>query len=150
MAASVYCTVRDYKNQTSIVTVDLPKTATLAKAKSLAEWVQKHSCGEVIGYGMCQSDVLEGGSVTAGKYDRVAQKLAFLFSMKSGASKRFSIPAPIDADVDTDQEGSSDLAEDVNDLLQKTLGAVSERMRFNGSPLLSKKPRNLKTKKTGV
>lgn len=150
MGASVYCTVRDYKNQTSIVTVDLPKTATMAKAKALADFIKDHTCAKVLGYGISQSETVNEDKVVAGKYDRVAQKLVFGFSTKAGASKRFSIPAPIDGDVDADQEGTSDLAEDVNDLLQKTLGSVSERMRFNGAYMLSKKPRNLKTEKTGV
>ena len=150
MSGSVFCTVRDYKGQTSIVTVDLPKGATLAKGKALAEWISKHTCAKVLGYGVTQGETVDDGKITAGKYDRVAQKLTFLYSTKSGASKRFSIPAPLDADVDVDQEGTSDMAEDVNDLLQKTLGAVSERMRFNGAALLSKKPKTLKTTKTGV
>ena len=150
MGMSIYCTVRDYKGKTGNVTVDLPKGATMAKAKALADFIEKHSAAKVLGWGLNQNETKETGKITAGKYDRIEQKLVFLFSTKAGSSKRFSIPAPIDADVDVDQEGSSDMAEDVNDLLQKTLGAVPERMRFNGAGLVSKLPKIRKTEKTGV
>ena len=149
MGASVSCTLRDYKGKSSIVTVDVTGTPTLAKAKSLAEFLKTHSGAKVINYGTSQNETVEDDSVEAGKYDRVEQKLVFLFSEKDGSSRRFSIPAPLDGDVDVDQEGSSDMAEDINDLL-KTLGATRENMRFNGSGLVSKLPKIRKVEKTGV
>ena len=149
MGASVSCTLRDYKGKTSIVSVDVTGTPTLTKAKALADFMTTHSDAQVIGYGASQNATVENDQCDAGKYDRVEQKLTFLFSQKSGASRRFTIPAPRDEDVDTDQEGSSDLAEDINDLL-KTLGATRENMRFNGAGLVSKMPKVRKVVKTGV
>lgn len=149
MGASVSCTLRDFKGKTSIVTVDVTGTPTLSKAKSLADFLITHSDAQVIGYGTSQNATVENDECDAGKYDRVEQKLVFLFSEKDGGSRRFSIPAPRDEDVDVDQEGSSDLAEDINDLL-KTLGATRENMRFNGSGLVSKLPKIRKVVKTGV
>ena len=149
MGASVSCTLRDYKGKSSIVTVDVTGTPTLTKAKALAEFLQTHSDAQVIGYGCSQNATVEDDQCDAGKYDRVEQKLVFLFSEKDGGSRRFSIPAPRDEDVDVDQEGSSDLAEDINDLL-KSLGATRENMRFNGSGLVSKIPSVRKVVKTGV
>lgn len=149
MGASVSCTLRDYKGKTSIVTVDVTGTPTLAKAKTLADFLTTHSDAQVIGYNCSQSATVENDECDQGKYDRVEQKLVFLFSEKSGSSRRFSIPAPRDEDVDIDQEGSSDLAEDINDLL-KTLGATKENMRFNGAGLVSKMPSVRKVVKTGV
>lgn len=149
MGASVSCTLRDYKGKVSIVTVDVTGTPTLAKAKSLADFLITHSDAQVIGYGSSQNATVENDTCDAGKYDRVEQKLVFLFSEKDGSSRRFSIPAPKDEDVDVDQEGSSDLAEDINDLL-KTLGATRENMRFNGAGLVSKMPKVRKVVKTGI
>lgn len=149
MGACVSCTLRDYKGKSSIVTVDVTGTPTLAKAKSLADFLSTHSDAQVIGYGVSLNATVENDSCDAGKYDRVEQKLVFLFSEKDGSSRRFSIPAPRDEDVDVDQEGSSDVAEDINDLL-KTLGATKENMRFNGAGLVSKLPKIRKTQKTGV
>lgn len=149
MGASVSCTVRDYKGRSAIVTVDVTGTPTLSKAKALADFIQTHSDAKVIGYGISQNVTVENDSCDAGKYDRVYQKLVFLFSEKNGTSRRFSIPAPRDEDVDVDQEGSADVAEDINDLL-KTLGATKENMRFNGSGLVSKMPKDRKVEKTGV
>lgn len=149
MGASVSCTLRDYKGKTSIVTVDVTGTPSLAKAKKLCEFLETHSDAQVIGYGCSQSATIEDDKCNSGKYDRVEQKMVYLFSEKSGASRRFSVPAPRDEDVDVDQEGNSDVAEDINDLL-KTLGATKENMRFNGSGLVSKVPRVRKVVKTGV
>ena len=149
MGASISCTVRDYKGKSATVSVDVTGTPTLANAKKLADFVKTHSDAAVIGYGCSQSATVEDDSCNSGDYDRVEQKLVFLFSEKSGSSRRFSIPAPRDEDVDTDQEGSSDLAEDINDLL-KSLGATKENMRFNGAGLTSKLPKMRKTQKTGV
>lgn len=149
MGASLSCTLRDYKGTSSIVTVDVTGTPTLAKAKTLADFLTTHSDAQVIGYGASQTATVENDECDAGKYDRVYQKLVFLFSEKSGKSRRFSVPAPRDEDVDVDQEGSSDMAEDINDLL-KSLGATKENMRFNGAGLVSKMPKNRKTVKTGV
>ena len=149
MAGSIYCTVRDYKSKQGIVLIDRLTSPTLANAKKLADFIMTHSDAKVIGYGTCQSATVENDECDAGKYDRVEQKLTFLFSEKNGSSRRFSIPAPRDEDVDTDQEGSSDLAEDINDLL-KTVGATKENMRFNGAGLISKMPKIRKTTKTGV
>lgn len=149
MGASVSCTLRDYKGKSSIVTVDVTGTPTLAKAKTLADFLKTHSDAAVVGYGCSLSATVEDDSCDKGDYDRVEQKLVFLFSEKSGASRRFSIPAPRDEDVDVDQEGSSDLAKDINDLL-KSLGATRENMRFNGAGLTSKLPKQRKTTKTGV
>ncbi len=149
MGASVSCTLRDYKGKSSIVTVDVTGTPTLAKAKSLADFLTTHSDAQVIGYGISLNATVENDQCDAGKYDRVEQKLVFLFSEKDGGSRRFSIPAPRDEDVDVDQEGSSDVAEDINDLL-KSLGATKENMRFNGAGLVSKMPKIRKTVKTGV
>ncbi len=149
MGANVSCTLRDYKGKSSIVTVDVTGTPTLAKAKSLADFLTTHSDAQVIGYGISLNATVENDQCDAGKYDRVEQKLVFLFSEKDGGSRRFSIPAPRDEDVDVDQEGSSDVAEDINDLL-KSLGATKENMRFNGAGLVSKMPKIRKTVKTGV
>lgn len=149
MGASVSCTLRDYKGKASIVTVDVTGTPTMTKAKSLADFLTTHSDAQVIGYGISQSATVENDQCDAGKYDRVEQKLVFLFSDKNGSARRFSVPAPRDEDVDVDQEGSSDLAEDINDLL-KSVGATKENMRFNGAGLVSKMPKMRKTVKTGV
>ena len=149
MAGSISCTVRDYKNRQGIIVIDRLTSPTLANAKKLADFIMTHSDAKVIGYGMSQTAIVENDECNAGKYDRVEQKLTFLFSEKNGSSRRFSIPAPRDEDVDADQEGSSDLAEDVNDLL-KTVGATKENMRFNGAGLISKMPKIRKTTKTGV
>lgn len=148
MGASLSCTLRDYKGKTSVVSVDVT-TPSMANAKKLADFLTTHSDAQVIGYGMSNNATVENDECDAGKYDRVEQKLVFLFSEKSGASRRFSIPAPRDEDVDVDQEGSSDVAEDINDLL-KTIGATKEKMRFNGAGLVSKLPKVRKTVKTGV
>jgi hypothetical protein len=149
MGASVSCTLRDYKGKSSIVTVDVTGTPTLAKAKALADFLKTHSDAKVIGYGISQNATVEDDQCDAGKYDRVEQKLVFLFSEKDGSSRRFSIPAPRDEDVDVDQEGDSDVAEDINDLL-KSIGATKENMRFNGAGLTSKMPKSRKVEKTGV
>ena len=149
MGASVSCTLRDYKGKSSIVTVDVAGTPTMGKAKALADFLTTHSDAKVTGYGIAMNATVENDSVNAGKYDRVEQKLVFLFSEKDGGSRRFSIPAPRDEDVDVDQEGSSDVAEDINDLL-KSLGATKENMRFNGAGLVSKMPKIRKVEKTGV
>lgn len=149
MGASVSCTVRDYKGKSATVSVDVTGTPTLANAKKLADFVRTHSDAKVIGYGCSQNTTVEDDSCDAGKYDRVYQKLVFLFSEKSGASRRFSLPAPRDEDVDVDQEGSADVAEDINDLL-KTIGATRENMRFNGAGLVSKLAHERKVEKTGV
>ena len=149
MSASVSCTLRDYKGKTAIVTVDVTGTPSLTKAKKLAEFLETHSDAQVIGYSCSQAATVEDDQCNSGKYDRVEQKMVYLFSEKSGAARRFSVPAPRDEDVDVDQEGNSDVAEDVNDLL-KTIGATKENMRFNGAGLVSKIPKVRKTVKTGV
>ena len=149
MAGSISCTVRDYKGKQAVVVVDRLAKPTLAQAKTLADFITTHSDAKVIGYAMSMSETVENDDCNAGKYDRVEQKLTFLYSCKDGSSRRFSIPAPRDEDVDTDQEGSSDMAEDINDLL-KSVGATKENMRFNGAGLVSKMPKNRKTVKTGV
>lgn len=149
MGASLSCTLRDYKGKVGIVTVDVAGTPSMSNAKKLADFLTTHSDAQVIGYGISNNATVEDDECDAGKYDRVEQKLVFLFSEKSGKSRRFSIPAPRDEDVDVDQEGNSDVAEDVNDLL-KTIGATKENMRFNGAGLVSKLPRVRKVVKTGV
>jgi len=144
MGASVSCTVRDYKGKSAIITVDVAGIPTLAKAKQLADYIVIHSDAQVINYGCSQSTTLTTDSCDAGDYDRVYQKLVYLFSDMNGKSKRFSLPAPRDEDVDVDQEGAKADATAIAVLL-KNIGATTGALVFNGSGLVSKIPKQRKT-----
>lgn len=130
-------TVQDYKRKSAVSKIVVPEAkATLANAKILAEFLKTHSDAKVVTYGASKD--YSGDSVDTGKYDRVLQRLSLLYEDGDGKSKRFSIPAPRDEDVDDDQEPSSDLAEDVKDLLVG-VGAGSD-FTYNGGGLKSRLP----------
>lgn len=129
--------LEDYKGKTATPRVRVPEAkATLANAKKVAEFLETHSDARVVSYGASKD--YSGDSTDTGKYDRVLQRLELLFEDGDGNSKRFSIHAPRDEDVNDDQEPDSDLAEDVKDLLVD-IGAGSA-FTYNGGGLESRKP----------
>lgn len=149
MACHLTCSVEDYKGQASTVRVAVAlASATPAKAKDLADFLVTHSDARVASYGVT---IDFGGDTTdTGKYDRVLQSLRFSYEDQDGKSRRFSIPAPRDEDVNDDQEPTSGLAEDVKDLLV-SLGAGTAFV-YNGGGLDSRMPpKNARAKAmTGV
>lgn len=143
------CTVEDYKGKSAVVKVQVAAaSATPAKAKILADHIKDHSDAKVVGYGV--SLEYAGDDVNSGKYDRVLQTLTLLYEDQAGKSRRFSIPAPRDEDVNVDQEPDSDYAEDARDLLI-SLGAFTSANYMGGgmkSRMPSKESRSKVT--TGV
>lgn len=131
------CTVEDYKGKSAVVKVQVAAaSATPAKAKTLADFIKDHSDAKVTGYGVSLD--YSGDSTSSGKYDRVLQTLSLLYEDQSGKSRRFSIPAPRDEDVNDDQEPDSDFAEDAKDLLV-LIGAVTSAA-YMGGGLKSRMP----------
>lgn len=129
--------LEDYKGKTATARIRVPEAkATQANAKKLADFLKVHSDAKVVSYGASKD--YSGDSTDTGKYDRVLQRLELLFEDGDGKSKRFSIHAPRDEDVNDDQEPDSDLAEDVKDLLV-AVGAGSN-FTYNGGGLESRKP----------
>ena len=128
--------VEDYKGKTATVKVRVLKAnATLANAGKLADYIKTHSDAKVITFGVSQD--AKGDETDTGKYDRVLQRLVYLFEDEQGVAHRFSLPAPRDEDVNADQEPDSDTAEDVSDLLK---GFGLKGLTFNGGGLLSRTP----------
>lgn len=110
------CSVEDYKGKSATVKVRVPTAkCTIGNASILADYVKTHSDARVTSFGISQD--AKGDKTNRGKYDRVLQKLVYLFEDANGNARRFSLPAPRDEDVDDDQEPDSDTAEDVKDLL---------------------------------
>jgi hypothetical protein len=131
------CTLQDYKGKSATVKVKVPAaSATVAKAKTLADTLKDHSDAKVVGYGVSLD--FTGDDVSTGKYDRVLQTLTMLYEDQDGNSRRLSIPAPRDEDVNEDQEPDSDWAEDAKDLLV-SLGAVKSAT-YQGGGLKSRLP----------
>lgn len=144
---SVSCSVKDYKGKASTVKMDTEKP-TKAKAAILAKYLEQHSDAAVTSVGV--SYKCSGDETDRGKYDRVEQKLVYLYETdKTGKTKRFSLPAPRDEDVNEDQEPESDTAEDVADMLKKVTG-IKENLVYNGGGLQSRIPKNRSTKRTGI
>lgn len=144
---SVSATVRDYKGKCATCKMNVEKP-TKAKAETLAKYLSTHSDAAVTGIGI--NHTVSGDETDKGKYDRVEQKLVYLFQTdKSGTTKRFSLPAPRDEDVNEDQEPDSDTAEDVADMLKSVTG-IKETLVYNGGGLQSRVPKNRSTKRTGV
>lgn len=130
------CTVEDYKGKTAVCKVRvLSANCTVANASALADHLKTHSDARVVSFGVSQD--AKGDKTNSGKYDRVLQSLAYLFEDEDGATRRFSLPAPRDEDVNEDQEPISDTAEDVKDLLNKFGLKISV---YNGGGLRSRTP----------
>lgn len=133
---TLVCTLTDYKGKSANVKVRVPAAkATLANAKTLAEFLEDMSAAAVSGYGVTLGYV---DTCIEGKYDRVLQSLVLLFENADGQAIRFSIPAPKDGNVNDDQEPHPDVPEDVKDLLVG-IGASSSFI-YNGGGLRSRLP----------
>lgn len=132
----ITASVEDYKGKTGVVKVRVPQAnVTAANAESLADYLATHSDARVTGFGL--SFEATGDSTSTGKYDRVLQRLVYLFEDGNGNSRRFSLPAPRDEDVNDDQEPKSDTAEDVKDLLVSFGLTINA---YNGGGLISRSP----------
>lgn len=130
------CTVRDYKGKTGTIKIKVPNAkATLAKAGELADLIEQRSDAAVVTFGVSLD--AKGGQTNPGKYDRVYQRLIYLFEDENGLAHRFSIPAPRDEDVNDDQEPDSESANDVGDFLEGVgwLGII-----YHGGGLVSHTP----------
>lgn len=131
------CTVRDYKGKTGVVKVRVPSAkATIPLAGELADLIEQRSDAAVVGFGLSLD--AKGGETDSGKYDRVYQRLVYLFEDENGLSHRFSIPAPRDEDVNEDQEPDSESANDVGDFME-TVGWPG--IVYHGGGLVSRSPR---------
>ena len=130
------CTVEDYKGKTSVCKVRVESAkCTIANASTLADYLKTHSDARVVSFGISQD--AKGDETDTGKYDRVLQSLTYLFEDEDGATRRFSLPAPRDEDVNDDQEPDSDTAEDVKDMLN---GFGLKISVYNGGGLRSRTP----------
>jgi hypothetical protein len=146
---SLNVSLSDYKGKAGICKVRVPiAKATDANAKKIADFLKTHSDARVTSYGITKD--YDGDTVDSGKYDRCLQRLVMFFEDEKGQNRSFSIPAPRDEDVDDDQEPTSDLPEDVKDLLV-SVGAVSSVV-YNGGGMRSRVPSKQARKKimTGV
>ena len=144
----ITASVEDYKGKSATVKVRVPQASvTSANAEALADYIATHSDARVVGFGL--SFEATGDSTNAGKYDRVLQRLVYLFEDGNGSSRRFSLPAPRDEDVNVDQEPDSDTAEDVKDLLVSFGLTINA---YNGGGLISRSPSKAERTKalTGV
>lgn len=142
------CTVEDYKGKTAVCKVRVESAkCTIANASTLADYLKTHSDARVVSFGISQD--AKGDETDSGKYDRVLQSLTYLFEDENGNTRRFSLPAPRDEDVNTDQEPDSDTAEDVRDMLN---GFGLKISVYNGGGLRSRTPKKeARTKElTGV
>ena len=130
------CTVQDYKGKSATVRVRVATAkCTINNASALADYIKTHSDAKVVSFGISQE--AKGDSTDSGKYDRVLQSLIYLFEDSNGNTRRFSLPAPRDEDVNVDQEPDSDTAEDVKDLLNGFGLAISS---YSGGGLRSRTP----------
>ena len=130
------CSVTDYLGKSAVVKVRVKSAqCTIANASKLADYVKTHSDARVVAFGLSQD--AKGDSTDSGKYDRVLQSLVYLYEDNEGVSRRFSLPAPRDEDVDLNQEPVSDTAEDVKDLLN---GFGLNLSVYNGGGLKSRTP----------
>ena len=130
------CTVQDYKGKSATVKVRVATAkCTIGNASALADYLKTHSDAKVTSFGISQD--AKGDETDSGKYDRVLQSLVYLFEDSNGNTRRFSLPAPRDEDVNVDQEPASDTAEDVKDLLNGFgLGITT----YSGGGLKSRTP----------
>jgi hypothetical protein len=135
--ASINVNVKDAYGNTgrSSVTVPVAK-ATEANAKKVADFIKDHSDAKVQSYGYTKD--YSGDSTSEGKYDTCQQRLTLLWETGDGEKRAFGIPAPRDEDVNTKQQPTSDLAEDVKDLLN-AIGAGSDWV-YNGGGMKSRLP----------
>ena len=132
----VTCSVQDYKGKSAIVKVKVPQASvTTAKAEELADYIATHSDARVTGFGLSFDAI--GDEVDSGDYDRVLQRLVYLYEDSDGNPRRFSLPAPRDEDVNADQEPTGDTAEDVKDLLTSLGVSIAA---YNGGGLISRSP----------
>ena len=130
------CSVEDYKGKTAVCKVRVPAAkATAGNASTLADYISTHSDARVVSFGLSYD--ASGDKTNTGQYDRVLQSLVYLFEDQNGATRRFSLPAPRDEDVNDDQEPVSDTAEDVKDLLN---GFGLNIAVYNGGGLRSRTP----------
>lgn len=130
-------TVEDFWRKSGIVKVKVPAaSATLVNALALATFIDTHSTAKIVGYSANVETT--GDTATSGtKYDRVFQRLHFLFEENDGSSRRFSLPAPVETDVSDKQEPTADAAGLVKTLLG-TLGlSIAE---YNGGGISSRLP----------
>lgn len=132
---AITVTVRDYKGKTATPRIITDK-ATVANAKKFADFLKTHSDAMVVSYGTSLD--YSGDETDTGKYDRVLQSLHLMFEDEQGKTRKGSIPAPRDEDVNEDQEADSDFAEDYKDLLISVGAAKS--LTYNGSGLTSRTP----------
>ena len=131
------CSVTDYLGKSAVIKVRVKSAqCTIANASKLADYVKEHSAARVTTFGLSQD--AKGDSTDSGKYDRVLQSLVYLYEDKEGQTRRFSLPAPRDEDVNVNQEPDSDTAEDVKDLLN---GFGLNIDIYNGGGLRSRTPK---------
>jgi hypothetical protein len=124
----------DFLGKPGKVQVRVPKAkATMSNAEDLADFVKAHSDAKVVSYGARVG--ITGDSPDNGKYDRCQQRLKFLFKSSENATINFSYPAPRDEDVNERQEPTSDLAEDVRDLLNGFGLGIPGTGGYNGGSL---------------
>ena len=130
-------TFRDKWGKTSTVHVECTDP-TIAKAKTLADWLDNHSDAEVRSYGFTQ-DRPKTDKTNSGKYDSCYQSLRMMFEDANGQKRTFSIPAPRDEDVNDKQQPVSDLPRDTMQLLEG-LKSITKPTRYNGGGLKSRIP----------
>jgi hypothetical protein len=108
------------------------KYATMKKAETLKDFVKLHSDAKVTAYG---ARVGIEDTVDSGAYDAVQQRLGFNFKSSTNQAVKFSYPAPRDEDVGERQQPTSDVAEDVRDLLNGFGKNIPATGGYNGGSM---------------
>lgn len=142
---TISVSLKDAWRGTGVVKVKVPTaSATLVNAEALADFIVTHSDAAVVGYGV-NVDTINDTAASGNAYDRVYQRLVFLFEDSNGAARRFSIPAPVEGDVDDTQEPTAVAAGLVEQLLE-TFGMTLTG--YNGGYLASRAPSGRSTELT--
>lgn len=147
-------TLEDYKGNRR--TMSVSQVGSLSDVENIAKFLDDHSDARIVSHSITETQIWSDNDSEAsrGKYERVEQKLVLLFQDTGGGedneSVRFTIHAPSESSVNSDQEPESDLAEDVADLIADNTTRERTDLRYNGGGLTSRIPRSRNKSTTGV
>lgn len=139
--------VMDAFGQYSTVKLDqLGDLLEIGEVENLRSFIDAHSNAKVVAYGISDVTLIDAtgffsDDTDKGSYDAINQRLVFHFKdADTGRRLSFSIPAPINGDVDTDQQPKASVAKDVRAKIAELTSREEADLHYLGGGLRSKVP----------
>lgn len=115
--------MKDLNNQQFPVVVE--RVRSVESARTLADFLETHSSAQVLTYAYIEEEFYRGKEAQeTGHYDRVGQQLKLIYlDAEAGEILPFSIPAPNNDLINSDQE----VSEDTDNVVKALLLAITDR-----------------------